>query len=34
MISVGDQPGTGYSVKEELIEKLTVRKQTLTAGKK
>jgi O-succinylbenzoate synthase len=34
MISVRNQPGTGYSVKEELIEKLTVRKQTLTAGKK
>jgi len=34
MIAVGDQPGTGYRVKEELIEKLTVRKQTLTAGKK
>jgi o-succinylbenzoate synthase len=34
MIPVGDQPGTGYRVKEDFIEKLTVRKQTLTAGKK
>jgi len=29
MISISDQPGTGYRVKEELIEKLTVRKEML-----
>jgi O-succinylbenzoate synthase len=31
-IVIGDEPGTGYHVKEDLIEKLTVRKETLTAG--
>jgi O-succinylbenzoate synthase len=31
MIAVSDLPGTGYSVREELIEKLTVRKETLRA---
>jgi O-succinylbenzoate synthase len=31
MIGVGDQPGTGYRVKPDLIEKLTVRKETLRA---
>jgi O-succinylbenzoate synthase len=31
MIAVSDQPGTGYNIKEELIEKLTVRKETLRA---
>jgi len=31
-ISVSDEPGTGYRVREDLIEKLTVRKETLTAG--
>jgi O-succinylbenzoate synthase len=31
MIAIGDQPGTGYRVKEDLIEKLTVRKETLRA---
>ena len=30
MIAISDQPGTGYRVKEDLIEKLTVRKETLT----
>jgi O-succinylbenzoate synthase len=28
-ISVSDQPGTGYKVREELIEKLTVRKEII-----
>jgi o-succinylbenzoate synthase len=31
MIAISDQPGTGYRVKPDLIEKLTVRKQTLRA---
>jgi O-succinylbenzoate synthase len=31
MIAVSDKPGTGYMVKPDLIEKLTVRKQTLRA---
>ena len=31
MIAISDQAGTGYSVKEDLIEKLTVRKETLRA---
>ncbi len=31
MIAVSDQPGTGYRVKTDLIEKLTVRKETLRA---
>ena len=31
MIAVSDQPGTGYRVKPDLIEKLTVRKETLRA---
>jgi O-succinylbenzoate synthase len=30
-IKIADQPGTGYRVREELIEKLTVRKQTFRA---
>jgi o-succinylbenzoate synthase len=34
MIPVGDQPGTGYRVKEDFIEKLTVRKETLIPGTK
>ena len=29
IISVSDQPGTGYKVREDLIEKLTVRKETI-----
>lgn len=31
MIGVGDQPGTGYRIKPDLIEKLTVKKETLRA---
>lgn len=31
MIPIGNTPGTGYRVKPELIEKLTVRKETLRA---
>lgn len=31
MIAIGDAPGTGYRVKPDLIEKLTVRKETLRA---
>jgi o-succinylbenzoate synthase len=34
MISVSDQPGTGYRIKQDLIEKLTVRKETLRAARK
>ncbi len=32
MIAISSEPGTGYRIKEDLIEKLTVRKQTLRAG--
>ena len=32
MIAISDQPGTGYRVKADLVEKLTVRKETLRAG--
>ncbi len=32
MIAIRDQPGTGYRIKEDLIEKLTVRKETVRAG--
>jgi O-succinylbenzoate synthase len=31
LISISDQPGTGYRIKPDLIEKLTVRKETLQA---
>lgn len=31
VIAIGDTPGTGYRVKPDLIEKLTVRKETLRA---
>src|SRR5579871_4264637 len=31
MIAISDQPGTGYRLKTDLIEKLTVRKETLRA---
>src|ERR1700693_434488 len=31
-IASSDQPGTGYRIKLDLIEKLTVRKETLRAG--
>ena len=30
-IAVSDQPGTGYRVREGLIERLTVRKETITS---
>ena len=33
MIAISDEPGTGYRLKEDLIEKLTVRKETVRAGK-
>ena len=32
MIVIRDDPGTGYRVKEDLVEKLTVRKETIRAG--
>jgi O-succinylbenzoate synthase len=32
MIAISDQLGTGYRIKEDLIEKLTVRKETVRAG--
>ena len=32
MITISDQPGTSYRVKEDLIEKLTVRKETVRVG--
>lgn len=31
MIAISHEPGTGYRIKEDLIEKLTVRKETLRA---
>jgi len=31
MIAITDQVGTGYRVKPDLIDKLTVRKETLRA---
>jgi o-succinylbenzoate synthase len=31
MIPISDKPGTGYRVRPDLIEKLTVRKETLRA---
>ena len=31
MIAISEQPGTGYRIREDLIEKLTVRKETLRA---
>ena len=31
MIAISDQPGTGYRIREDLIEKLTVRKETMRA---
>jgi O-succinylbenzoate synthase len=33
MIAISGQPGTGYRIREDLIEKLTVRKETLRPGK-
>ena len=32
MIAISHQPRTGYRIKEDLIEKLTVRKETIRAG--
>jgi O-succinylbenzoate synthase len=32
-IVVSDEPGTGYRVREDLIEKLTVRQETIRAGR-
>jgi O-succinylbenzoate synthase len=32
MIAIGEQPGTGYRIKEDLIEKFTTRKETLRAS--
>jgi len=32
-ILIRDKPGTGYRVREDLIEKLTVRKEMFHAGK-
>ncbi len=32
MIAISDQTGTGYRIKEDLIEKLTTRKETLSAS--
>jgi O-succinylbenzoate synthase len=32
-IVVRDEPGTGYRVRDDLIEKLTVRKETFRAGR-
>jgi len=29
---VSDRPGTGYEVREDLIERLTVRKEVLRTG--
>ncbi len=31
-IAVSSQPGTGYQIREDLIEKLTVRKETISAN--
>jgi O-succinylbenzoate synthase len=32
-ILLRDEPGTGYRVREDIVEKLTVRKETIRAGK-
>jgi len=32
MIVISDQSGTGYRVRQDLVEKLTVRKETIQAG--
>ena len=34
MISVSDKPGIGYRIREDLIEKLTIRKEIVRAGQK
>jgi len=31
-IAISDEPGTGYRIKPDLVERLTVRKQTLRSG--
>ena len=31
---ISDAPGTGYRVREDLVEQFTVRKETLRAGAK
>jgi hypothetical protein len=31
MITVDDEPGMGYRIREDLIEKLTVRKESFRA---
>ena len=33
MIAVSDAPGTGYQVREDLVQKFTVREETFRAGK-
>jgi O-succinylbenzoate synthase len=33
MIPISDAPGTGYRVREDLIQKITVREETFRAGK-
>ena len=33
MIAIRDTPGTGYRVREDLIQKLTVREETIRTGK-
>jgi O-succinylbenzoate synthase len=33
MIAISDAPGTGYSVREDLVRKFTVREETFHAGK-
>ena len=33
MIPISDAPGTGYRVREDLIQKITVREETFQAGK-
>jgi O-succinylbenzoate synthase len=34
MIAISDQPGTGYRIREDVIEKLTVRKEVVRADAK
>jgi O-succinylbenzoate synthase len=33
MIAVSDAAGTGYQVREDLVQKFTVREETFRAGK-
>ncbi|HZU44261.1 MAG TPA: o-succinylbenzoate synthase, partial [Terriglobales bacterium] len=30
-IAISDEPGTGYTVRDDLVERLTVRKETITS---